>query len=66
MPEQSAPKAGNSSTVPSARAANNPNAGSLPLKNPEANTTALPPPSPDNGAVNAAIASPPAGAIPRV
>ena len=55
--------AGNSSTVPSASAANKPKAGSS-AKNPEANTTAEPPPSPDKGATKSAIEAPPAGAIP--
>ena len=54
-----------SKTVPSARAANTPKAGSSPDKNPEANATALPPPSPDNGAVKAAIAAAPVGATPQ-
>ena len=54
---------GNSSTVPSASAANKPNAGSS-AKNPEANTTAEPPPSPDKGATKSAMEAPPAGAIP--
>ena len=68
VPAQSCPKAGNSRTVPSANAANTPNAGSSPVgaRKPEANATALPPPSPDKGAVKAAIASLPAGATPSV
>ena len=58
--------AGNSSTVPSPNAAYRPNAGSSPDKNPDANTTALPPPNSDNGAVYSAIISPPAGATPNI
>ena len=66
-PESSPTSTGaNSNTVPSFNAANNPKAGSSPDKYPEANVTALPPPNPDNGAVNAAIISPPAGATPNV
>ena len=68
---QSCVNAASSNTVPSFNAANNPNAGilrvgSAPVKIPDANTTALLPPKPDNGAVNAAMISPVAGATPNV
>ena len=54
--------------MPSVNDANKPNAGSssAPDRKPEAKTKALPPPSSDNGAKNAAKMSPPAGATPRV
>ena len=55
---------GSSNTVPSPSAANKPNAGSSPDRKPDANTTADPPPNPDKGATNSAIASAPVGAIP--
>ena len=55
---------GNSNTVPSASAANKPNAGSSPDKNPDANTTAELPPRSDKGATKSAIDAPPVGATP--
>ena len=69
VPAQSCCTDGNANTVPSFNAANKPKAGSSPDKNPDANTTTLSPPSPDNGAVNTAITSSyevPAGAIPTL
>ena len=57
-----------SKTEPSSSAANNPKPGSLSpgVKKPDANTTALSPPKPLNGAVKSAMEVPPVGAIPIV
>ena len=55
---------GNSNTSPLGSAANKPNAGSSPDKNPDANTTAELPPKADQGATKSAIDAPPVGATP--